>query len=142
MRSERADLYIRRESLVTAMDTIKEGIFLLDFELELGTDEEDKQSKTENGWSGNSEEAPGEVGGSGTLEKGDVKGRPDATLGALIFANDALKRMVGPERSTTLQGKGLLDIFEAWTPDTKPATYPTPRPPSSTRPDPLPARQA
>jgi len=93
-----------------ALDMIKEGIFLLDFELdESKEDDIVRREIRPTGEHCNSKawdvlEDAYEVSN---------KGLPGTQLGTLIFSNHPLECMVGPDRSTSLPGQSLLEIFAA-----------------------------
>lgn len=144
--------------MLEAMDTIREGIFLLDFELEDAKENTPDEASAAGDRRGDGEGRGGGGGGEEavealsrglrgvmTLAEGDLRSPvaatrqprgeasaaseaddPDVTVspsdadrtGTLIFANNALKRMLGPDKCASLPGKTLLEIFDEGPPET------------------------
>jgi hypothetical protein len=94
-----------------ALDTIKEGIFLLDFEL----DEDKEEDIVRRELFRTKEHCNSKA--CDVIEEAHVevsnKGLPATKLGTLIFSNHPLECMVGPDRSTSLPGQSLPEIFAA-----------------------------
>jgi hypothetical protein len=99
------------------MDTVKEGIFMLDFELE-GEEKEDRHDASE------ITDAPAEEGGWDERKESpsnkELEGNKPDKQGTLVYSNSALKNMLGPDRSIALSGKSLQEIFEVGLTDRHP----------------------